>query len=483
MTNGNRWNSKATFIFSILSATFGMGSIWRLSYVIYSNGGGSFFIPYIIAILVMGIPFLILEYGLGFSLKDTFSNIVEKINPKFEVISWMVMLAVFMVFLYYVVIVGWDLMYLISSFTFQWGSSPAQFFVHNIGGSSDLSESFYFMIPTAISILIIWAIVWHISHKDLNDGIGKFSSVMVPLLLVTLSVIVIYAVTLPGAGLGISTLLTPDWKTLANVDIWIAAFCQIIFSLNLGVGLGITFSSYLPKGYKLIDSVLLLVFLNSLFEIFSSLGVFSILGYMSSTTGIPLTQLVSEQTGLMFVVFPKIFNVMGPAGRIMAPLLFITIMFAGIGSTVGGLEPFINSLIDKLDWSRSRAVTWTCAVGFIGSAMFATNIGSYTLRLVDIFLNEFTLLILIAAQCIIFTWIFDAESLIPVLNDNSTFNVGRFWKYTVKYILPLLLIVIWILGIDEFIAKTNTFEFTLYVILTAILVASSVILTKIKSRE
>lgn len=87
MVENARWDSSLSFILAMIGASVGLGNIWRFSYVLYSNGGGSFFIPYLIAIAIMGIPFLILEYGIGFSFKDSFTNIFKKINPKFEFIS------------------------------------------------------------------------------------------------------------------------------------------------------------------------------------------------------------------------------------------------------------------------------------------------------------------------------------------------------------------------------------------------------------
>lgn len=481
MTSENQWNSKTKFIFSILAATLGMGSIWRLSYVIYSTGGGSFFIPYIIAIFVMGIPFLILEYGLGYSFRDSFTNVIDKINPKFEIIPWMILFSIFFVMMYYVVIIGWDIVYLVSSINFAWGSNPANFFVFNVGGSSDLSDSFYFLIPTVISIILIWVTVFIFSFKNLNEGMGKFSLVSVPLLLISIVIIVLYSVTLPGAEIGIAELLTPDWNMLLNVNIWIAAFTQIIFSLDVGMGIGITFSSYLPEGSKLTDYVFLVVGVNSLFELFSTVGVFSILGFMSFKSGIPIVQLVSEKTSLMFVVFPMIFNAMGEVGHIIAPMLFLAILFAGIGSSIGGMAPIIDSIMIKLNAKRSKVVAGVCAFGFLGSLIFTTNIGCYILSIVDIFTNQLVLLILIAIQCVLFTWDFDVNSLIPVLNENSTIKVGKFWKDIVKYALPIVLVFIWVTGNVSLYEGVNSFELVANIILAMILISVSVIFTKIKS--
>lgn len=144
MVENERWNSPISFILAMIGASVGLENIWRFSYVLYSNGGGSFFIPYLIAIVLLGILFLILEYGIGFSFKDSFTNIFKRINPKYEFVSWIIIMIIFMVGIYYVVIIAWDLAYLFSSFTFAWGNDPGSYFANNIGGNSNLSKPLSF---------------------------------------------------------------------------------------------------------------------------------------------------------------------------------------------------------------------------------------------------------------------------------------------------------------------------------------------------
>ena len=172
MNKTSQWNSVFTFIMAMIGLTIGIGNIWRFSYVLYSNGGGSFFIPYVIAILIMGIPFLILEYGLGFSFKASFSKLMYSIRPEFEIIAWMIVLFVFIVVIYYMVILGWDLVYLLNSFNFGWGANPSLFFTNNVGGSANLANATSLIIPTLICTLFIWAIFWFVSYRDIDKGIG-----------------------------------------------------------------------------------------------------------------------------------------------------------------------------------------------------------------------------------------------------------------------------------------------------------------------
>ena len=477
--NSAGWNSIFTFILAMIGLTIGIGNIWRFSYVLYSNGGGSFFIPYFIAILVMGIPFLILEYGLGFSFKGSFSKLMHDIRPEFEIIAWMLVLFVFIVVIYYMVILGWDFAYLLNSFNFGWGNNPDWFFMTHVGGSYDLANITSFIIPTLICTLVLWLIFWSVSNRNVDEGIGKVSTILIPLLFIIMIIIFVYAFTLPGASFGIKTLLTPDWSALTNINIWLAAFGQTIFSLSIGQAMVYTYASYLPKNSKLIDEVLLVVVSNSLYEIFIALGVFSILGYMSLTSHEPMNQLISEGTGLIFVVFPRIFNEMGLMGHILAPLLFISILFAGFTSSFALFEPLLSSVCDKFGLTRRKGVTILTIVACLCSLIFSTGISTYLVEIVDKFVNEFGILILIGVQTIIFGWFYGVEKVMPYLNELSTFKVGKTWIFILKYVLPVLLIVIWVFGIVELFNGSNLLEIVVDLIITFVVVGLSILFTKL----
>ncbi len=480
MSKQGQWDSPLAFIFAMIGAAVGLGNIWRFSYVLYSNGGGSFFILYLIAIAIMGIPFLILEYGVGFSFRDSFSSILKKINPKFEIFAWMLVIFVFIVTIYYMVILSWDLVYLGSSFTFSWGTDVAHYFVNNVGGSSNLSNASFLLIPTTIGVVALWIMLWFISHRNVDKGIGKASKILIPALFIIMGGIIVYALTLPGAGIGINTLLTPDWTKLGDVNIWLAAFAQIIFSLSMGQAIALTYASYLPENSRLIDNALIVIASNSLFEICAAFGVFSILGYMSFTHGTPMVQLITEGTGLVFIVFPMIFNIMGPIGRILAPLLFLAILFAGITSALGFFEPMLNSTSVKLGWSRKKTATLLSIVGCIFSVILTTGISSYLVSIVDSFVNEFGILILIAVQCILFAWFYNVDKVLPYLNQYSKFSVGKTWKFVIRYLLPCVLSVMWFIGIIKLFSTAKEFELVVDIIIIVLVMVFAAILTKIK---
>ena len=286
MSDKNEWGSNLSFVLAMVGSAVGLGNIWRYPYVLYSNGGGAFYIPYIVAILLMGVPFLILEYGVGYNFKSSFPKAIRKINSKAEYLGWLLPISVFMIMIYYSCILGWDGIYVILSFFKGWGADPNTYFATTLLQSSESVSSITSFIPViAIAMLIGWAIVWFISHKDLEEGLGKVSKILVPLLFIIMIVIVAFSLTLPGAMIGLNELFSPDWSLLLDFNIWMAAFGQIIFSLSLGMSIAFTYASYTGEGSDLITNTLSIAFANCAFENFCALGVFSILGYMSMQSG------------------------------------------------------------------------------------------------------------------------------------------------------------------------------------------------------
>ena len=231
-----KWNSNLSFLLSMIGSAVGLGNIWRFPYVAYTNGGGAFLIPYIISILFLGIPLLFIEYGSGYKFRAGISKIAHKINSKYEYLGWFIQTSPFLILTYYVVVVAWDLLYVPISFVKGWGADPEAFFnTVLLEGTTDPSGIFHIAIYVLIALLIVWFIIWFISHRNLNEGVGKANRILTPLLFLMMIIIVAFAVTLPGASLGISTLFTPDWNAVLNPNIWVAAFGQILFSLSIGM--------------------------------------------------------------------------------------------------------------------------------------------------------------------------------------------------------------------------------------------------------
>ena len=481
MSEYAQWESTLTFIFAMIGFAIGLVNIWRFSYIVYSNGGGAFFIPYFFAIAIMGIPFLILEYGIGFSFKKAFTEIFKSINPKFEFVAWILIFSISIVLIYYMVIISWDLIYLIQSLSFGWGSDPAAYFVQNVGGGENLSQIGNFFLPVAGGVIVSWFILWFISHRSIDKGIGMASKILIPAVFVIMAIIVVFALMVPGASIGINALINPNWNLLFDINLWIVAFSQIIFSLGIGEALALTYATYLSDNENLTDNVFFVVLSNSSFEIFTAFGVFSILGYMSATAGTPLVELVSEGTGLIFVVFPMIFSIMGILGRILAPLFFLAVLFAGISSAFAFFEPIIGSISSKVNMSRKKLATILSIIGCFCSLLFTCGISSYLVGVVDGFINKFGILLLIAVQCVIFGWYYGAEKVLPVLNEKSRIKVGLIWTAVIKYVLPIFLAIIWIIGIIDLFSNANHFELMVDIGIIVLVLVLSVVFYKRKS--
>ncbi|MDD6535103.1 MAG: sodium-dependent transporter [Methanosphaera sp.] len=479
----NQWDSSFSFLMAMIGAAVGLGNIWRFSYVVYSQGGGSFFIPYFFAILIMGIPFLILEYGLGFKFKDSLSNILKKIKPKFEVVGWFVAFLVFLVLTYYIVIMGWDLIYLILSFFKGWGADPNMYFNTNIVvGGNNLNGIFTPVVAVTAAVIFIWAVLWYISHKSV-DGISKAVKFLIPVLFIMMGFIVIYALTLPGKMIGLTALFTPDWSALGNVEIWLAAFGQILFSLSMGQAIAVTYASYLPSKSKLIDNVLIVVASNSLFEIFTAVGVFSILGFMSLRTGLPIEQIATSGTGLLFVVFPEIFNIMGDVAYIIAPLFFLCVFFAGLSTIIAYLEPMSMAITKKFKLSRFKVTTILTVVGLILSFVYTTASGNFLLTIADEYLNQFAILLGVILQAIIVAWYYGCDKLLGVLNESSTFNVGRKWILIIKVALPIILTILWLQGLRSVLLTGDFTVQMIELVITILFIAVPVILTLLPGKD
>ena len=239
----------------------------------------------------------------------------------------------------------------------------------------------------------------------------------------------------------------------------------------------------MPIRSKLVDNAVIVAFSNSGFEVFNSIGIFSILGFMTLSSGIPFNELVTEGTGLAFVVFPQVFNTMGTAAYIIGPLFFLCILFAGITSVIALLEGVCYSISEKFLIERKKTATVVCIIGFLISSIFATGAGSTILGAFDAYLNNFALLFAVLLECIIFGWIYKFDDLIETLNRNSSIKVGKTWKTVIKYILPICIAGLWIQGAYSTLTSADGITITIMIILTVIILTVPFILAKLRARN
>ena len=480
---GNRWDNSTGFLIAMIGAIIGLSGIWKFSYLMYENGGGTFLIPYILAIVVMAIPILVLEFAVGFKFKSSLPKVFYNIKSEFEIIAWFVVFLIFIVLIYYACIMSWDLIYIILSLFKGWGSNPSVFFtttlLHSTSNPYGLT---YLVVPIGIGLIAVWGLIYLFSRKEINKGILTISKISLILSFVLLLGMLIFSLQLPGSRTGIMALFNPDWSVLLNVNVWLAAFGQLIFSYGLGYAIASTYSSYIPEDAKLIDSAWIIVLVSLIFEILVSVLLFAIMGYMALGRNIPITSLVSDGFSLIFVVFPNVFNIMDPWVYMVAPAFFLLIFVGSLSTLLALIEPLSNAISEKFGWSRDKAVRQLVLVGLFISFIFATGMGEYLLRITDAFITQFAIILGVLLELIVLGWVYDIEDIRSVLNENSYIKVDRSWIITIKVVIPIILGIIWILGVYNLILAGDRQSLLVQSIIASIFVIVPLALTVIPNK-
>ena len=449
---GNRWDSSTGFLIAMIGAIIGLSGIWKFSYLMYENGGGTFLIPYILAIVIMAIPILVLEFGVGFKFKSSLPKVFYNIKSEFEIIAWFIVFLIFIVLIYYTCIMSWDLIYIVLSLFKGWGNNPSVFFtttlLHSTSNPYGLT---YLVVPIGVGLIVIWGLIYLFSRKEINKGILTISKISLILSFVLLIGMLLFSLQLPGSRTGIMALFNPNWSVLLDFNVWLAAFGQLVFSYGLGYAIASTYSSYLGDNAKLIDNAWIIVLVSLVFEVLVSVLLFAIMGYMALGRNIPITSLVSDSFSLIFVVFPNVFNIMDPWVYMVAPAFFLLIFVGSLSTVLALIEPLSNAISEKFGWTRDRAVRQLVLVGLFLSFIFATGMGEYLLRITDSFITQFAIILGVLFEIIVLAWVYDLEDLRSVINSNSYIKVDKSWIITIKFIIPIILAIIWILGVYNLI--------------------------------
>ena len=250
------------------------------------------------------------------------------------------------------------------------------------------------------------------------------------------------------------------------------------------MSIAFTYASYTKDDADLITNTISIAIANSAFENFAALGVFSILGYMSLQSGQAVSELVTQGTGLVFVAYPTVFNVLGQWAYVLGPLFFLIVYLAGLTSILSTIEPLSFSIQNKFGITRSKSMTILIIVGAFISMIYATSFGGELLGVVDTFINQIALLLGIIIECIVFAWIFKAEKLINFLNSRSkTIKLGKWWIVLIKYVLPIFISIIWIGGMFDVINNGSATHLIFTIIVALMLIGVSLILTRLPAKN
>jgi SNF family Na+-dependent transporter len=455
-----QWGSRIGLILAMAGNAVGLGNFLRFPRQVVDNGGGTFMIPYFIAFLLVGIPLMWIEWGVGRhggqygegSVPGMFDRLWK--NP---VAKYLGVLGLFMpvvVLIYYCYIESWTLAWTFFSITGATRGLDQEGMRAFLGSYQDLQNGTVhgFWVPFAFFFVTIFVNFWVVS-KGLTAGIERLAKIGMPILFVFAAILVIRVLTLspesvPGAQAspwdGLNFMYTPDWSALAKPSVWLAAAGQIFFTLSVGMGSLQAYASYLKKKDDIVLSGIATASTNETAEVVlgGSLAIPAIVTFFGVTGAVAIAKGGSFDLG--FVAMPLVFNQL-PGGPIMATLAgvmwFGLLFFAGITSSVAMATPALSFMEEHFGWTRKKGA-WI--LGSVAVALGLLHIIYYTggfLEEWDYWAGTFGLVILALVETILFMWVFGKENAWRELHEGAQIRIPAFYKYVMAYVTPVFLLV------------------------------------------
>lgn len=331
--------------------------------------------------------------------------------------------------------------YSVFSFNLSWGDDTEGFlFSDYLQLSVNPGETGSLVPGVLIPLLIVWAITLGVLFKGVKKGIETANKIFIPTLVVLFMIIVIRALTLPGAAQGLQAFFEPNFSAIMDSSVWVAAYGQIFFSLSIAFAIMITYSSYLPKKSDITNNAFIAGFSNSGFELLAGIGVFAALGFMASQSGVPVNEVVSGGVGLAFVVFPQIINEFPALNGLFGFLFFLSLVLAGLSSLISISETYVAGISEKFGISRTKAVAFGGGTAAVISLLFATQGGLFFLDAADYFINQFGVAFVGLVEVVVIAWFLrklnDFQSHANAISD---IRLGTWWKVSLSFITPIVL--------------------------------------------
>ncbi|MEC9436890.1 MAG: sodium-dependent transporter [Candidatus Neomarinimicrobiota bacterium] len=338
-----KWGSKLGFILAAAGSAVGIGNIWKYPHMAGQNGGSAFTIVYLICIFLVGLSIVIAEFAIGRKTQLSPVGAFEKLAPgsTWKYVGFLGVASAFVILSFYGVVGGWILKYIIDSVTGGFSQ---------LAGNPDASSAIFGTFiestwsPLLYQIFFMALCMWVIIN-GVKGGIEKWSSVMMPLIILLLAVLAVRGVTLEGGMKGISFLFNPRFEDLTPSSI-VLALGHSFFTVSLGMGTMITYGSYLDRKQNLLTSAVWIIVIDTLIALLAGIAIF--------TTVFALGANPAEGPGLIFVVLPSVFPQLA-GGTIWATMFFFLLFMAALTSAISILEVQTAYLIDQRNWSRKKA--------------------------------------------------------------------------------------------------------------------------------
>ncbi len=447
--NRGQFGSKLGFILSAAGSAVGLGNIWKFPGKAYNGGGGAFILVYIIIVALIGATVMLGEFVLGRKTQKNAIGAIRELNKKFAWVGALGILTGFIILCYYVQVGGWVIKYIVGYIveanTIY--ADPMAYFLNMLGANGFPLQGaiIYPAIFMGLTIFII--------TRGVAEGIEKMSKILMPALFILLIGLMIRSCTLPGADKGVAYLFHVDFSTI-NVAVILSALGQAFFSLSLGMGVMITYGSYLSKEDNLITNTGIVCLLDTLVALFAG---FMIIPAVFATGVEP-----GMGGGFAFASLAGVFQSI-PGGTIFGVLFYFLLFFAAVTSSTSILEGTVAFLIEEKGYPRQKITIIAGAVMFLigiaytlsqvympihgiwidGNGLQFPTFGDFMEFLTD------RLLMPIGAffTCVFVGWIWGTDNAIKEATSEGKypFALAAAWKFLIKIAAPIAILAI-ILG-------------------------------------
>ncbi|XP_030009834.1 sodium- and chloride-dependent GABA transporter 2-like [Sphaeramia orbicularis] len=495
------WGTKAEFILTVMGAVIGPGNVWRFPYLCYRNGGGVFFIPYILFMFTCGIPLFFLETALGQYTNQGGITCWRKICPLFQGMGYASHLIIAFSATSYVIIMAWAFFYLFSSFSAELPWAACGHYWNTAScmdrSQSNMSLNITSRINTSLPVVEFWQrrvlkisggiedvgslrwelvlcliLTWVICYFCVWKGIrstGKAAYFTATFPFIMLFVLLIRGVTLPGAVDGILYYLYPDISRLSDPQVWMDAGTQIFFSYAVGLGFLTSLGSYNTYNNDCYKDCFYLCLLNSATSIVAGFAIFSVLGFMTYEQGVDISEVAESGPGLAFIVFPRAVAMM-PMPQVWSVCFFIMIILLSLDSQFVGLECLMTSVVDlfpylRRGFRRELLLLVICTVCCLLGLSLVTEGGMYLLQLMDHHVcSGTTLLLLSMSQSISIAWVYGADRFYNNITHMIGYRPFPLMKYCWQYITPFICLGTFIFSIVKYspLKFSNTYVYPLW---------------------
>lgn len=418
-----RWSSRAAFILASIGCSIGYGNVWRFPSLVAKYGGGAFFVPFFLALFIIGLPILILEIALGQAYQTGDMGAFGSMNKRLRGVGLASVTNSYFVVCYYCALLAWTLHSFFDTFREPeaWANGASDHFFNNIIGMSTLNEGSQMptrLVPQNVGYL---ALSWVVIFFCLIFGVkweGRITYFTAGFPVIVLFMFLGRALTLEGAQVGIDAYIRQwDMSVLkTSPDVWSTACTQVFFSIGVTFGTFTAFGSHCPKNAPTFVNACIIVCSDALFAIIAGFFIYGFLGYVSVTTNTPISEIKSGGMGLLFGVVPEALMAI-PGGIHWLRLLFAFLFLLGIDSGFA-LTQSPQAVIHDTRYFRPtpryRLVGSLSLFGFVTGLMYVTDAGLFFLDAVDFYIN-FIMILIGFFECFAAGWMFELDEQIDIL--------------------------------------------------------------------